>query len=136
MTVSLTIEQVRAESDARRERECYQDGRLLMLHHACKVGNKPHPDAGRIGRIVSCERQPCGLPIKGGSLIVEFFCDELVGATLFCLIPAGHWMPIFDWMAEEYEPRAKKRGWRLSAQGLKMFKRMGWETTPATEGKA
>jgi|SanBayMetagenome_1026888.scaffolds.fasta_scaffold01052_16 hypothetical protein len=130
------VSDARAEADARRERECYQDGRLLMLHHNGRIaGGKLHPDAGRIGRIVSCERMPDGRPVKGGKLVVEFFSDDLVGSATFCLIPVGHWMPIFDWMAEEYEPRAKKRGWRLSPQGLKIFKSMGWEFTPATEGK-
>lgn len=125
----------RRDTDLQREAECYQDGRLLMLHHACRAQGRPHPDAGRIGRILSCQRHADGRPIQGGTLVVEFFSDELVGSATFCLIPVGHWMPIFDWMAEEYEPRAKKRGWRLSPQGLKIFKSMGWEFTPATEGK-
>lgn len=129
------VSDARAEADARRERECYQDGRLLMLHHAARAGGKLHPDAGRIGRIVSCQRGADGRPVRGGKLVVEFFDDDLVGSATFSLIPVGHWMPIFDWMAEEYEPRAKKRGWRLSAEGLRIFQKMGWEYTAATEGK-
>jgi len=136
MSASSIVNQARAEADAKREAECYQEGKLLMLHHACKTGGKPHPDAGRIGRIVSCERRADGRPVKGGKLIVEFWADELVGSATYCLIPVGHWLPIFGWFAEEYEPRAKKRGWRLSTQGLKIFTQMGWEMTAATRGEA
>jgi len=127
---------IRRDTDAQRDAECFEDGRLLMLHHACRSQGQTHPDAGRIGRILSCQRHADGRPIQGGTLVVEFFSDELVGSATFCLIPVGHWMPIYDWMAEEYEPRAKRRGWRLSAQGAKIFRSMGWEFTAATEGKA
>jgi hypothetical protein len=130
------VAQARAEADVKREAECYQDGKLLMLHPGCRTGSNPHPDAGRIGRIVSCERRADGAPVKGGKLLVEFWADELVGSSIYCLIPVGHWLPIFGWFAEEYEPRAKKRGWRLSAQGLKVFTQMGWEITAATRGEA
>lgn len=37
---------------------------------------------------------------------------------------------------EEYEPRAKKRGWRVTERGMKMFRDLGWGYTAATEGKA
>jgi len=36
----------------------------------------------------------------------------------------------------EHEPRAKKRGWRVSERGMKMFRDLGWGYTAATEGKA
>ena len=52
------------------------------------------------------------------------------------MIPVGHWLPVGDFLVEEYEPRAKKRGWRVSLRGIEIFRKMGWEYTAATEGKA
>lgn len=45
----------------------------------------------------------------------------------------GHWGPVPEFFVEEYEPRAKKRGWRVNERGMKMFR--GWGYTAATEGK-
>lgn len=124
------VKQARQEMYERKEREAFQPGKLVMLHHACRdYDGKPHPDAGRIGKIVECDR-------ASRRMIVEFWCDELVGSSTFCLIPYGHWAPVPDYMAEEYEPRAKNRGWRLNEYGRKIFAGMGWERTLATEGKA
>jgi len=85
-----------------------------------------HPDAGRIGKIISR---------KGREMLVEFFKDELFGKTDYSLIPLSHWMPVPTFFVEEYEPRAKKRGWRVTKHGMKMFHEFGWGYTAATEGK-
>lgn len=37
---------------------------------------------------------------------------------------------------EEYEPRAKKRGWRVAERYVATMDKLGWPHTPATEGKA
>jgi hypothetical protein len=73
---------------------------------------------------------------KGRDMPVEFFNDELIGKTVYSTIPLGHWMPVPGFFVEEYEPRAKKRGWRVTKRGVKMFSELGWDYTPATEGKA
>lgn len=104
----------------------YAPGAFVMLHHESKAGGCPHEDAGRIGRIVSRE---------GERMVVEFFMDELIGAGTFSLVPFGHWAPVPAWCVEEYEPRAKKRGWRLNERGVKVYDSMGWQRTKATTGE-
>jgi hypothetical protein len=105
----------------------FAPGAFVILHHGCKVAGRAHPDAGRIGRIVSRD---------GKQMVTEFFNDELIGSTQFCLIPFGHWAPVPEFFVEAYEPRAKRRGWRLSPAGVKMFDAMGWERTTATVGES
>ena len=100
----------------------FQPGCFVVLHPDSK-----HPDAGRVGKIVSR---------NGKEMLVEFFNDELIGKSEFSMIPFGHWLPVGDFLVEEYEPRAKKRGWRVSLRGIEIFRKMGWEYTAATEGKA
>lgn len=100
----------------------FQPGCFVVLHPESK-----HPDAGRVGKIISR---------KGKEMLVEFFADELIGKSEFSMIPFGHWLPVCDFLVEEYEPRAKKRGWRVSQRGMEIFRKMGWEYTAATEGNA
>lgn len=47
----------------------------------------------------------------------------------------AHRWPVPEFFVEEYEPRAKKRGWRVTERGMKMFRDLGWGYTAATEGK-
>lgn len=103
------------------EEALFQPGCFVALHPESK-----HPHAGRVGKIVSR---------RGSDMLVEFFADELIGKTEFCTIPLGHWGPVPECLVEEYEPRAKKRGWRVSERGMKMFRDLGWGYTAATEGK-
>lgn len=100
----------------------FQPGRYVALHPESN-----HPDAGRVGKIISR---------KGRDMIVEFFNDDLVGRTEYSTIPLGHWGPVPEFLVEEYEPRAKKRGWRVTESGIKIFRDLGWGYTAATEGKA
>lgn len=100
----------------------FQPGCFVMLH---PISN--HPDAGRVGRVIKRE---------DSDILVEFFSDDLIGCSSFCDVPMGHWGPVPEFFVEEYEPRAKKRGWRVTERGLDMFKKLGWGFTPATEGKA
>lgn len=109
---------------AKRTLDPFVSGALVMLHHDGKIGDKPHPDAGRIGRIVSCD---------GSRMVVEFWQGER--SSTFCLIPRPHWAPVPDFCAEEYE-RGGMRGWRLHERGARIFAGMGWDTTAATRGEA
>lgn len=108
------------------ERNLFAKGCYVMLHHDSKASGRPHPDAGRIGCIVT----------EGDNMMVEFWRDDLVGGSTFSMIPRGHWAPVPDFMVEEYEPRAKKRGWRLNAKGARMFESLKWAHTAATKGEA
>jgi hypothetical protein len=112
---------------ARMEAKMYAPGAFVMLHHACKAAGQPHEDAGRIGRIVSRD---------GDRMVTEFFTDDLIGSATFCLVPFGHWAAVPEFCVEEYEPRAKRRGWRLNERGVKMYDNMGWRRTKATVGAA
>jgi hypothetical protein len=98
-----------------------QPGCFVVLHP-----NSKHPDAGRVGKIISR---------KGSEMLVEFWRDDLIGKSEFSTIPLGHWGPVPEFFVEEYEPRAKKRGWRVTERGMKMFRDLGWGYTAATEGK-
>lgn len=109
-----------------KEEAMFQPGCFVMLHtESCVASGKLHPDAGRIGQIVSR---------RGSDMLVEFFADELFGKSDFCMIPLGHWAPVPRFLVEEYEPRAKKRGWRLNASGVQVYRELGWAQTPATIG--
>lgn len=112
-----TSERLTKEQDA-----MFKPGGFVMLHPESK-----HPDAGRVGKIVSR---------NGDEMLVEFFNDELIGKTDFSTIPLGHWGPVPEFFVEEYEPRAKKIGWRVAERGMRMFRNLGWGYTAATEGKA
>lgn len=125
--LDYTMSEAYRDHMARMEAKMYAPGAFVMLHHSCTVANKPHEDAGRIGRIVSR---------NGDRMVTEFFIDDLVGSSTFCLIPFGHWAPVPEFCVEEYEPRAKRRGWRLNERGVKLFSEMGWPRTMATDGKA
>lgn len=107
------------------ERNLFAPGCFVMLHHDSKASGSAHPDAGRIGCVVSDEPD----------MVVEFWRDELVASSTFCLIPRRHWAPVPEFLVEEYEPRAKKRGWRLNAKGARMFQALGWQQTRATRGE-
>jgi hypothetical protein len=79
------------------------------------------------------------MPQQRGSIMGaghEMTQSEVIGGATFCLIPFGHWAPVPEYCVEEYEPRAKRRGWRLSERGMKLFADMGWPRTKATEGLA
>lgn len=115
----------RTEHNARREAKMFAPGAYVMLHPEGKANGKPHPDAGRIGRIQRCDDK---------AMIVEFWNDDLVGSSVFCLLPRQHWAPVPDFCVEKYEPRAKKRGWRLNERGVRLFADMGWGKTDATTG--
>jgi hypothetical protein len=104
------------------QEKMFQPGCFVALHPESN-----HPDAGRVGKIISR---------NGTEMLVEFFNDDLIGKTEYCTIPLGHWGPVPEFFVEEYEPRAKKRGWRVTERGMKMFRDLGWDYTPATEGKA
>jgi len=99
----------------------FQPGCFVVLHP-----NSKHPDAGRVGKIISR---------KGSEMLVEFWRDDLIGKSEFSTIPLGHWGPVPEFFVEEYEPRAKKRGWRVTERGMRMFRDLGWGYTAATEGK-
>ncbi len=99
----------------------FQPGCFVMLHP-----ESTHPDAGRVGKIIRR---------TGTEMLVEFFCDDLIGSTEFSTVDLGHWGPVPEFFVEEYEPRAKKRGWRVTERGMKMFRNLGWGHTQATVGK-
>ena len=121
-------EQARKEHFEIKQREMFQPGKFVMLHHECCIGKVKHPDAGRIGKIIKCD-------LEKKDMIVEFWTDEMVGGATYCLIPFGHWLPLGDYMIEEYEPRVMKRGWRINDYAKRIFDNMGWKRTLATEGK-
>lgn len=125
--LDYTLDDARRDHMARMEAKMFAPGAFVMLHHACKVDCKPHEDAGRIGRIVSR---------NGDRMVTEFWSDDLIGGATFSLIPLGHWAPVPEWCVEEYEPRVKRRGWRLNKRGVKLFAEMQWQYTKATIGDA
>lgn len=113
---------MKADIKMDKEREAlFQPGCFVALHP-----DSEHPDAGRVGKIISR---------NGNKMLVEFFSDELIGKTEFSLIPLGHWAPVSKFLVEEYEPRVKKRGWRITERGIKIFSDLGWRYTAATIGK-
>lgn len=125
--LDYTIDDARRDSMARMEAKMFAPGAFVMLHHECKVAGKQHEDAGRIGRIVS---------LNGKNMVTEFWNDDLIGGATFSVIQRRHWAPVPEWCVEEYEPRAKRRGWRLNERGAKLFADMGWQRTKATTGDA
>lgn len=104
------------------QEKLFKPGCFVALH-----SDSQHHDAGRIGKIISCD---------GTAMLVEFFSDELLGKSEYSMIPFGHWAPVPEFMVEEYQPRALRRGWRVTERGMAMFREFGWGFTPATEGKA
>jgi len=82
--LDYTMDDARRDHMARMEAKMFAPGAFVMLHHACKAAGKPHPDAGRIGRIVSR---------NGDNMVTEFWNDDLIGGATFSVIPRGHWAP-------------------------------------------
>lgn len=102
--------------------DLFSPGCFVMLHTS-----NSHPDAGRIGLIVQR---------NGVDILVEFFTDDLLGSTDYSLLPLQHWQLIPDFYIESYQPCAMKRGWRVTEQGLSMFRSLGWSHNSASLGKA
>ena len=126
--LDYTTDDARRDHMARMEAKMFAPGAFVMLHHECKAAGKPHEDAGRIRAHRVARRR--------ARMVTEFWNDDLIGSATFCLIPFGHWAPVPEWCVEEYEPRAKRRGWRLNERGAKLFADMGWRLTKATTGDA
>ena len=104
----------------------FAPGKHVMLSVNVFLHDKSrHPDAGRIGRVSS---------ESNGMLLVEFFDDDLIGKLSACILPKEMWLPVPEFCVEEYFPRAKKRGWRLSKRGVRMFDDLDWLKNKATEG--
>jgi len=111
------------------KQERLADRQDAMLQPGCFVILHPdgeHPDAGRVGKIISR---------KDEDLVVEFFSDDLIGIGEFSLLALRCWLPVPEFMVEEYEPRAKKRGWRIHDEGRGLLLSLGLGYTPATEGR-
>lgn len=100
---------------------------MLPVDLLLSDGRTVHPEAGRIGRINSESH---------GNLVVEYFDDRLIGKLSACILPKQYWLPVPEFLVEEYEPRAKKHGWRLSVRGVSGFEHMEWPKNAATEGNA
>jgi hypothetical protein len=103
------------------QKELFKPGCFVMLHPESQ-----HPDAGRVGKIISRH---------SNNIVVEFFTDDLLEQSEYSIIPLRHWAPVPEFFVEEYEPRFKKRGWRVTERGLKMFHHLSWGYTLATVGK-
>ena len=103
------------------QEKMFQPGHFVILHPDIK-----HPDAGRVGKITDHKEM---------NLVVEFFRDDLVGSSTFAIIPMCHWLPVGDFFVETYEPRAKKRGWRINDRGRRIFKSLDRKFTSATFGE-
>jgi len=105
----------------------FAPGAFVMLHpNVYPADMTRHPDAGRIGKVSS---------EANGKLVVQLFDDDLVGKMTACILPKELWLPVPAMAVEEYFPRAKKRGWRLSERGSKLFSDLKWIKNEATEGK-
>lgn len=86
-----------------------------------------HPDAGRIGKIIS---------VHDDKLLVDFWSDDLIGKGTFCILPRKYWSPVPEFLVEEFFPRELKRGYRINARGVKTFSDLGWPCNAATRGEA
>ena len=105
----------------------FAPGDFVML--GCQVflaDDTLHPDAGRVGKIVS---------ESNGHLVVEFFVDELIGKMSACILPKPMWMPVPRFMVDEYFPSAKKRGWRITERGERIFDGFPWPRNDNTSGR-
>lgn len=135
MTIAADKRRAKREAEGRAARERYFErlwaaGGYAMLHHASTIGGgRAHPDAGRIGMIVTSEPE---------RFMVQFFADAGAGKSTFCVIPRNHWAPVPDFCVEPYDVPGRTRcaGWRLGKRGIALFDSMGWQRTPATEGAA
>lgn len=106
----------------------FAPGAFVMLHpNVFMSNNNRHPDSGRIGKVSS---------ESNGMLVVELFNDDLIGKLTACILPKKVWLPVPSFAVEEYFPRAKKRGWRLSDRGKRLFADFGWMMNEASEGRA
>lgn len=137
--IQRIVDAARAERDKQYRREMFQPGKLVMLRtRAMMVDGRDHPDAGRIGRVVSAKHGADGMPVAGSVVVVEFWWDEAqrggVSHGTFCLLPLEAWIPVPDFLAEDYGGADGRRGWRLSERGRTIFDGLKWERTAQTEG--
>jgi hypothetical protein len=102
-------------------------GAFVMLHPRNQVRGVRTEDVGRIGKLVARDSKAAA---------VEIFQDDLIGLSLVCRIPIEHCAPVPAFLVEPYESRAGKQGWRVTAAGLSLFKKLGWLHTDATVGQA
>lgn len=107
------------------DRKMWAPGGYVVLHAESYVGEKLHPEAGRIGKIVSC---------RGQDIVVEMACGE--GQSRFLVgIPKKHYAPMPAFMVEEYAANEMRR-YRLTEDGYRIATNMGWLVNDRTRGVA
>ena len=107
------------------DRKMWATGGYVVLHPESYVGEELHPEAGRIGKIVSC---------RGQDIVVEMASGEVQGRFLVG-IPKQHYAPMPAFMVEEYLDNGMTR-YRLTEDGYRIATNMGWLVNARTRGLA
>ncbi len=111
----------------------WQAGDVIMLHPEARTADKkPHPHAGRLGKIaVILSGRPTNLLTVG----LEVVAGAGAGTDTYAVLPAGMFLAVPEFCVEIYQTRPGYSGWRLSAEGRRVLvEGMGWPVTPASLG--
>lgn len=109
--------------------ENWQEGDLVMLSCFLHLHDgKLHPNCGQIGQITKIAAS------DNDNMIVELGRDELVGRSTFLILPRKYFLPIPEFICEQWSARAGHTAWRVTERGRGLFKDMDWPSTVATFG--
>jgi hypothetical protein len=107
------------------EKNLFKPGRFVMLHPDAMTAQGPHPEAGRVGKIIRLQDDDSKI------IIVEFFSSDDKGT--YCLLPTSAWQPVPAALVEEYD-KGRSRGFRITDKGRQAFDKMGWARNELTAG--
>ena len=111
--------------------ENWKIDQLVMLSCFVHLADKKlHPNCGQICRIVRLAKS------DKENMLVETDSDESSGRSSFLILPREMFLPVPEFVCEEYSLRAGHLAWRVNEQGRKLFSDMNWPSTAATFGQA
>jgi len=102
--------------------KAFQPGKFVMLHPNAYTDHGAHPDAGRVGKIVSCDKN---------RMVVEFFVKA---EAISCgVMHKDSFLIVPDFHVEEYTKEGVT-GYRVNDQFKQAAQYFGWNYTQQSEG--
>lgn len=138
-TLSARPKVLAARSEQQKADPAYwQAGDLIMISCYVRFGDIPHPDSGRIVRIV----QTGGRRGNDNLLVqtMEGSLDKCIEGDVaeinkYILMPRLAFRPVPPSCIEAYQTKTGVQAWRLSKQGVKIFREQKWAYMPASLGQ-
>jgi len=116
----------------------WQAGDLIMISCYVRIGDIPHPDSGRIVRIVQTggRRDNDNLMVQTMEGNLEKCIEgDMAEINKYILMPRLAFRPVPPSCIEAYPTKLGAQAWRLSKQGVQIFREMKWAYAPPSLGQ-